>query len=795
MRCGTADGRPLVLHPSSCSLLFSLLLFFSSSSAATVDLDLSKGQGEIKDGQRTLLTLDNREYHAEDNGFAKADRPAGYGGLQDSLNSIHQPRADADTDAAHAKPKRKDKSRPFPTGDPGPKLSAKKEVTWHEDTHYYALKASSDTRFRVRHAPIPGKGTPWPLPQLYNSEAIVFPVSEDFQFHAIGESCDILEFYFERIRRMIFGEPDGGAEDRSFGRQASSSVVHFLNVTVLKECEEFPTLDMDESCIRDLKYSIVIDMAETFPCNETSYDLEVKKSGASIMAREVWGALRGMETFAQLVYQNDDTGRFYVNKTYIHDYPRFKHRGVHLDTARHFLNKEIIVANLEAMAMNKMNVFHWHIVDDQSFPFQSKTFPNLTKMGSYNPQTHIYTHEDIADIIEEARLRGIRVIPEFDTPGHTLSWGYGMEHLLTPCYDWHRVPDGFFGPINPILKTTYRFLKSFFKEVLTVFKDKYVHLGGDEVPFDCWASNPYLLGFMRRNNLTDIRDLLHLYERELLELISHIGTEREGGTGYIVWQEVFDNGVKVKPDTIIQIWSGDAIDIDRVTSSGLRAIFSTCWYLDYTSYGQDWDKYYRCEQINQHLQDYGVRNQSLLMGGEACLWTEYADNEVLMARLWPRASAAAERLWSDKSVTDPDAAAPRIEEQRCRMIRRGLKVGVLSGPGFCSQPPKSSSLKRSFLSWPKVDTGSSFLMDTGQARHFQRSNVYVVDMSAMYLVPIIIIICFAGLVLLSWMRDQTSQNKLINMLSCPIALHSSKGVIVNWINELLGQIAIFHHLD
>jgi hypothetical protein len=184
----------------------------------------------------------DREYQAEANGFVRNDRPAGFGGLQD--NGMQPPRAEGDVPVQ----KPKDKTRPFPTGDPGPKLSAKKEVQWNEDTHYYALKASTDTRFRVRHAPIPAKGTPWPLPQLYNSEETVFPVSEDFQFHAIGETCDVLEFYFERIRRVIFGDAaEDSDSDSRYWRQATN-VVHFLNVTVLKECNELPSLEMDESC-------------------------------------------------------------------------------------------------------------------------------------------------------------------------------------------------------------------------------------------------------------------------------------------------------------------------------------------------------------------------------------------------------------------------------------------------------------------------------------------------------------------------------------------------------------------
>ncbi|ESN98073.1 hypothetical protein HELRODRAFT_139996, partial [Helobdella robusta] len=391
--------------------------------------------------------------------------------------------------------------------------------------------------------------------------------------------------------------------------------------------------------------------------------LKVSKTGLTLSAMEVWGILRGLETFSQLVYQKEgDYMQYWINKTYVKDYPRFKHRGVLLDTSRHYLSLQTILENLESMANNKLNVFHWHIVDDQSFPFQSKTYPNLTKMGAYDPVTHIYTHEDIATVIEEARLRGIRVIPEFDTPGHTFSWGFGQNHLLTPCYDYKGIFNGLYGPINPILKKNYGFLKNLFKEVLSLFKDKYIHLGGDEVPFDCWLSNIQIQNFMKKNFLNDIKQILSFFERQLLQLISANAKSLNRKTGSIVWQEMFDNDLP--KDTIIQVWSGDSYDVERVIKAGYAVIFSTCWYLDYIQYGQDWDKYYLCEQI-AHLR---LKNESNFYGGEICLWAEYTDDSDILTRMWPRASAAAERLWSDRNVNNIYRAATRIETQRCRMM-------------------------------------------------------------------------------------------------------------------------------
>ncbi|XP_063065913.1 beta-hexosaminidase subunit beta isoform X2 [Engraulis encrasicolus] len=508
----------------------------------------------------------------------------------------------------------------------------------------------------------------WPLPQKVQSSATAFKLSSvNFQIiHAkgssAGSSCSILQTAFRRYFDYIFGykkkQNTKWEPKKTFGEAVTQLQV--LITSTDSECDGFPDPKADES-----------------------YELSVDQPAAMLKASKVWGALRGLETFSQLVYE-DEYGSRNINKTEVSDFPRFAHRGILLDTSRHYVPLKVILANLDAMAWNKFNVFHWHIVDDNSFPYMSRTFPDLSQQGAYHPYTHVYTPSDVKMVIEFARMRGIRVIPEFDTPGHTQSWGKGQKDLLTPCYSGS-TPNGNYGPVNPILNSTYEFMADFFKEVSTVFPDAYVHLGGDEVDFTCWKSNPDITKFMDDHAFgRDYSKLESYYIQRLLDIVSTTSK------GYMIWQEVFDNGVKLKPDTLVHVWmngaSGFGEELARVTAAGFNTLLSAPWYLDWISYGQDWEKYYKAEP-----QDFkGTEQQKkLVIGGEACLWGEYVDATNLTPRLWPRASAVSERLWSDKSVRDVNDAYIRLNQHRCRMIERGIPAEPLFS-GYCRHEYKGN---------------------------------------------------------------------------------------------------------
>lgn len=514
--------------------------------------------------------------------------------------------------------------------------------------------------------PLPGErsppGSPWPLPKSWErSDKRLTLDPSQFYISSAAADCNVIDEGLKRYKKMIITDSKGQKQD-------DLPVLEGLQVKVKSEYTcGYPKHGDDES-----------------------YRLEIPERGtAELNAETIWGALKGLETFSQLVFQ-DEKHHLLINATKINDEPRYKYRGMLLDTARHYQPIKTLKKNLDAMAYNKFNVFHWHIIDDQSFPFESKIFPNLTQLGAYSPK-HIYTQDNIRDIIQYARHRGIRVIPEFDTPGHTQAFGKAFPWLLTPCYG--EGEDKPYTPnhpehasaeiLNPMIQDTYSVFKRLVEEVKQVFVDEYIHLGMDEVYYACWKSSPEIKEFMKEHNYTDYNQVEQHYVKKTLKNVKDVGYK------YIIWQDPIDNEVEAEPDTIVGVWKDTYLDskmdkwenyIVPIANKGYQIILSACWYLNYISYGQDWKKYYECDPRNFNGTE---TEKDQVIGGEVCMWGEYVDGTNLLSRLWPRASAVAERLWSPAEITsDTDSASFRLDEHRCRMLKRGIPAQPILN-GFC----------------------------------------------------------------------------------------------------------------
>lgn len=343
-----------------------------------------------------------------------------------------------------------------------------------------------------------------------------------------------------------------------------------------------------------------------------------------------------------------------------------------IDTSRHFIEVDRILELLDGMSFNKFNVLHWHMTDDQSFPFNSATYPDLAVKGAFFPDM-IYSIQKVTEIVEFARLRGIRFIPEFDTPGHMGSWAASHPEIMTKCGGAN---NGIYGLINPSVSESWKFLHNLYKEIFDIFPDKYVHLGGDEVDIDCWETNEDVQKWLKTNKMDNV-DLRYYYLERLAA-----NTSSSFKRLPILWQEAFieNPGLSLPSEAVAQIWFDYKAAMSKITGQGYRTIMSDGWYLHVLDTGGDWEKFYNVEPTNWSG---SVSKKKLVFGGEGCLWTEFLNSNNIIPTTFPRSSAIAERLWSEEQITDVKDATLRLEEHNCRMMSRGIHSRPANDFGYC----------------------------------------------------------------------------------------------------------------
>lgn len=372
-------------------------------------------------------------------------------------------------------------------------------------------------------------------------------------------------------------------------------------------------------------------------------------------------------------------GAVTLHSAVVSDSPRFQYRGFMIDTSRHFYPLRVLYQHIDAMSYAKFNVLHWHIVDDTSFPYESSTFPEMAQQGAFSPR-HTYSHKDIADVQRYARFRGIRVIPEFDVPGHVTNGYLALKpQIVTTCYDVPRYPTG---PLNPTINATYEFLDKFYDELKTVWDDKYFHIGGDEVVKRCWMSNPQIKQWMTEHpEIADYHELQNYFTRKLLAML------KQKELQYICWQEVFDSGADLLPDTLVEVWIPEKWQetMERVTAKGYKTVLAGPYYLNLISYGLDWHNYWRAEPTN-YTGGVEAEKHGLIAGVEVAMWSEYVDATNFVARSWPRAAAVGERGWSPKNVTDIEDASRRLHEFRCKLLKRNINAQPITNGANQTSP-------------------------------------------------------------------------------------------------------------
>jgi hexosaminidase len=396
---------------------------------------------------------------------------------------------------------------------------------------------------------------------------------------------------------------------------------------------------------------------------DESYTLNVNDSMVDIKAKTDIGALRGLQTLLQLTQHNE--AEYFFPGVTINDVPRFVWRGLMIDVSRHFQPIAVIKRNLEAMASVKMNVFHWHLTDDQGFRIESKVYPKLQELAS---DGLYYTQEQIKDIVAYANNLGIRVIPEIDVPGHASAILTAYPELGSKDgykYAIERFSGVFDPTLNPTLDITYEFLKNLFTEITPLFPDAYFHIGGDENEGKHWDENKSIQKFKKKNKLETNHDLQTYFNIKLEKILNKLGKKLMG------WDEIMTPDM---PTTaVIHSWRGENEGLSNGSSlisaakKGYQAVLSNGYYIDRML---SVEHHYSVDPIGDiELTD---NERARILGGEATMWSELVTPQTIDSRIWPRTAAIAERFWSSQDINDIENMKKRLEKVSFNLEELGL---------------------------------------------------------------------------------------------------------------------------
>ncbi len=457
-----------------------------------------------------------------------------------------------------------------------------------------------------------------PVPQQWTETQDEFRISEDLAIHLQGEYGDRLTSYANRILIRM-------------RRHTGLSIEPFF-------VSEEP-LGNERGILVNSARIGKLELGE-----DESYTLTTSKNNIEIIAATDIGAMRGLETLFQLI-QADAEG-FMIPGIQIEDAPRFPWRGLMIDISRHFQPIEVIKRNIDAMAMVKLNVLHLHITDDHGFRIESKVFPEFHEQAS---DGQYFTQDQMRGIIQYASDRGIRVMPEFDLPGHASSWLMAMPEIGSKegTYQLQR-KSGIFDPtLDPTNEKTYEVLASLFKEMFDLFPDAYFHIGGDENEGKHWNENEQIQQFMKDHSIADNHELQAYFNQQILKMLEANDKIMVG------WDEILHPNIPTS--AVIHSWRGK----DSLASSakkGYRGILSNGYYIDLM---RSVEGHYLNDPISEEA-NLTEEEEQLILGGEATMWSELVTPLTIDSRIWPRTAAIAERFWSPASVNSVDDMFRRL---------------------------------------------------------------------------------------------------------------------------------------
>jgi hexosaminidase len=479
---------------------------------------------------------------------------------------------------------------------------------------------------------------PWPQKSAVSEGAFV--LTQNFKINISGKTdARIFKATTQFLRRL----------DQRTGL--------FFTQGFIKQLNEFPEAELQINCLRKGKVGLNED---------ESYHLSVQSNSIQINATTDLGTLHALETLSQLLQNNGTSFSFPLIE--IEDNPRFQWRGLMIDASRHFQPVDVIKRNLDGMAAMKMNVFHWHLVDDQGWRIEIKKYPKLTELAS---DGSFYTQEEIAAVVKYADEKGIVVVPEIDVPGHASALLTAFPEIgsKTDSENAYAVSrkSGIHNPtLDPTNPKTYQLLSEIFDEVCPLFPSAYFHIGGDENNGKEWDANPNIQEFKKKNKLITNHDLQTYFNMKLIPMLKKHGKQVMG------WEEIMTKDMS--KEAIIHAWRGVNEGMEaggalvKAAKSGYKAVLSNGYYIDLML---PVDSHYLNDPMPKNI-DFTAEEKARILGGEATMWSELVTPLNIDSRIWPRTAAIAERLWSNDTVRDLESMHKRLKQISFRLEEIGL---------------------------------------------------------------------------------------------------------------------------
>jgi hexosaminidase len=428
------------------------------------------------------------------------------------------------------------------------------------------------------------------------------------------------------------------------------------------------------------------------------YRLSVDAAGVDIRAAQPAGLFYGVQTLRQLLPPEIESAAavqgvsWTIPAVTIADQPRYGWRGLHLDVGRHFFPVAFIKKYIDLMALHKLNVFHWHLTEDQGWRIEIKKYPRLTEVGAHRRESPIpanrnqgdgkpyggfYTQDEVREVVAYAQERFITVVPEIEMPGHALAAlasypelgcvGHGYEVRTR----WGIAEDVFCAGNEDV----YTFLENVLAEVLALFPSEFIHIGGDECPKVRWEACPKCQAAIRREGLANEHELQSYFIRRMEAYLNAQGRRLIG------WDEILEGGLA--PNATVMSWRGSAGGIEAATA-GHDVVMTpnTHCYFDYY---QSQDKaseppaiggYLPLETVYEFDPTAGIPADKTghVLGGQGNVWTEYLPTSELVEYMaYPRTVALAETVWSAPAERDYDAFLQRLAAHLRRLDRLGVK--------------------------------------------------------------------------------------------------------------------------